>query len=197
MIANKNGITLMELLAYIAIVGIVVTLLTGTMIYAIRSHDEVNGQGALNMEANYIMSNLMTQANAFNPEYVTSCGTNCIELVIDKERIIDYDTGVLKEIPIDERVQIRIDEATKSIYIGNMKLNRDQYAVEVYQKDANGNYVLDQNGEYIPNIQFECDSEYVDICQTFILKIRLAIYKINDNGEKISKTTVYENRFSF
>jgi len=198
MIHNKKGITLMELLAYLAIISIVVVLLTSTMTYAIKTYDKVSGQGALNTEANFIMSNLMTQTNAFNPEYIQSCGVNCVELVVEKEWKIDLDTGILVQEAIDKRIKFRIDETTKSIYIGTMKLNHDDYAVELFEVDANGNYVFDQFGTKIPNINFDCnDKTYIGICQKFVLKIRLSIYKINNDGERISKTTVYESRFSF
>ncbi|QVK19179.1 hypothetical protein KHQ81_05625 [Mycoplasmatota bacterium] len=192
----------MELLAYLAIISIVVVLLTGTMTFAIRSYDKVSGQGALNSQANFIMSNLMTQANAFNPEYIESCSDvkNCFDLVVEKEWKIDFDTGLLVEQPVDKRIRIRIDENTKSIYIGDMKLNSDNYAVEFFEIDANGDYVLDAHGDKIPYdyINFDCnDPNYIGICQKFVLKIRLAIYKINAEGKKVSKTIVYENRFSF
>ncbi len=192
---NKKGVTLFELLAYLALVGIVVVLLTGTMSVAVRSYDAVNGQGALNTEAVNIMSLLMTEANAFNPEYATSCGVdvagnpilNCVELVKDTIRQINYDTGIMEEVPSNiPPVQIKIDE-NNNIFIGNMQLNDKNYKVELFSYE-NVN---------TPNISFDCsDINKTNACQKFVLNIRLAIYRINSNGDIISNVAVYENRFS-
>jgi Tfp pilus assembly protein PilE len=187
---NKKGITLMELLAYLALVGIVVTLLTGTFSYALQAYDRINGQGAVVSEANFIMSNLITQTNAVNPAYVKSCGENCIELVIDKERKIDPELGIIVEDNVNKIVRIRIDdlnteddELVGNIYIANMQLNNSSFGVDVAES----------------SISFECyDDDFDNSCQKSVLSIKLAISKINKNGERISDHNfIFENRFTF
>lgn len=196
----------MELLAYLTIVSIVIVLLTSTLTFAVKSYDKINGQGAIYTEANYIMSTLISQVNAFNPEFIRSCKVdgndieNCIELVIDKKRIINPDLGIIEEVPPtesgDKVVRIRIDDVEDddkiyNIYIGNMKINNSNYAIEGF------NIVKIDGEENIEqNLTYDCNEENIDICQNFTLSIRLSIYKINRNGERISKTFTFQNRFS-
>ena len=188
MINNKQGITLMELLAYLTLVGIVTVLLTGTMSYAVKSYDLVNGQGAIYTEANYMMSNLITQANAFNPDYIKSCGTNCIELVLEKEKVIDPDLGLIVEVPVNKSIQIKIEE--NNLYIGNMKLNNNDYGVLSNSENL-------ENSE-ISYACYDVDREFNTICQKFVLSFKLSIVRVNSDGAILSKKPyVFENRFSF
>ncbi len=172
MIKNNKGVTLTELLAYIAIIGVVVTLLTGTLTFAIRTHDQINGQGALDSEASVIMSTLMNLVNNFDAEFVQTCEDEdnkvCLDLVNEKEWIIN-EYGLMEEVIIDKHLVLKITEG--KIYVNNMQLNNDDYYVE---------------GTINPD-----ESDH------FIIKIRLAIYRINKNGDKISKTTVYESHITY
>ncbi len=200
MIKNKKGITLMELLAYLSIVSIVVVLLTSTLTYAVKSYDKVNGEGAIYIEANYIMNTLISQVNAFNPDFARSCKVddvkieNCIELVIDRIRVINPYLGIIEEIPPSESgekiVKIRIEN--NNIFIKNMQLNNKSYAVERFN-------IVNINGDNVekPNLSYDCNDGSIDICQNFTLSIRLSIYKINKNGDKTSNIYAFENRFSF
>ncbi|HEY8365180.1 MAG TPA: prepilin-type N-terminal cleavage/methylation domain-containing protein [Haloplasmataceae bacterium] len=191
MIKNKQGITLMEVIAYIAIIGIVVTLLTNTMILAIKSHDNVKGQGALDTEASIIMSSLINRINSFSPEYIISClnddVTYCVELVDKKEWIIDED-GLLKEENVDKRLRIVIDR-NNNLYINNyqhnvllnsLKLNSDNFYVDSLRSQ----------------IYYECNIENPEYCQQFTLVVKLSLYKENANGKQ-SKHSEYLNRLSF
>lgn len=185
---NKRGVTLIELLAYISIVSIVALLITSTFSYVVRSYNNINGEGAIITEANFIMSNIITKANSFNPDYIRYCGDNCVELVIEKEKVIDPDIGVIVEVPVNKTVVIKMEN--NNIYIDNLKLNKQGFGVP-------SNSTTLENGE----ISFQCydnNKDYSGICQKFVLHIKLAIVKVNNNEAIISKKSyIFENRFSF
>jgi type II secretory pathway pseudopilin PulG len=189
MVINKKGITLTELLAYLAIIGVVAALLTGTLVFAIRTYDRVQGQGALDNEASNIMSNILNTLNNTSADYITYCPQNdsgnyaCVDLVNETEWTIDSELGIIVEENVDEHTIIKIENGI--IYLNQQPLNNSNYYVEALDID-------------LPNLQYECrDVSSGNVCYHFVLKIRLSIYRINENGEKISKTAVYENRFSF
>lgn len=186
MVKNNQGITLTELLSYLAIIGIVAILLTTTLIYALRTYDQVKGQGALNNEASNIMTKLLHELNKINVDYIERCDEGedyvCVVLVNETEKQIN-DLGIIEEVLVNEQTIIKIE--TGNIYVNNTKLNNDNYYVKAFEI---------KNGSKIPNITYEDNAEK---SYDFILKIRLEIYEINKKGEKISRSTVYENRFSF
>ena len=190
MVNNKKGITLTEVLAYLAIIGIVAILLTSTIIYALRTYDQVKGQGALNTQASNIMTRLLNELNNIEVDYIQRCDINedniCVDLVNEKKLQIN-EFGIIEEKPIDEHTFIIIDSG--NIYINNLRLNDENYFVESFTM---------KNGEYYPNINYEYNGlDLEEKSYEFILKIRLVIYQVNKNGEKISHPTIYENRFSY
>src|SRR5690554_1304520 len=109
MVNNKKGITLTEVLAYLAIIGIVAILLTSTIIYALRTYDQVKGQGALNTQASNIMTRLLNELNNIEVDYIQRCDINedniCVDLVNEKKLQIN-EFGIIEEKPIDEHTFI-------------------------------------------------------------------------------------------
>lgn len=190
MVKNKKGLTLTELLAYLAIMGIVAIILASTLSYAIRTYNHVKGKGALNTEASNIMTKLLTELNSLSIDYIEKCDDNdenvCVNLVNEKEWRIN-ELGIIEDYIVNEKITLKINDG--NIYLNNTKLNSDNYYVEAFEI---------KNNEKIPNISYESNSLVSsDRSYDFILNIRLVIYQINKNGDKISSPAVFENRFNY
>ncbi|NLC95804.1 MAG: type II secretion system protein [Bacilli bacterium] len=199
MIKNKKGVTLMELLAYITLIGIIGTLLTGTFILGIRSYDRVNGQGALDQEANFINSILYSAIQSFQPQYIRYCDrgnefSNCVELVVDTVWEIDENTGILVQKPVpseDRYLRIWINPEDNGLYLNNTKINNDGYQV-IYHKIIDGEVDESQVDSYI---SYNCNIIGGETCQKFTLRIRLALKA--DKPRYKSRIIVYESRFAY
>lgn len=190
MVKNQKGVTLTELLAYLAIMGIVAIILSSTLTYAVRTYNHVKGRGALNTEASNIMTKILTELNSLSIDYIEKCDNDeenvCVNLVNEKEWRIN-ELGIIEEYIINEKTTLKINNG--NIYLNDVKLNNENYYVEAYDI---------KNNEKIPNISYECNSLVIsDRSYDFILNIRLIIYQINKNGEKISYPAVFENRFNY
>lgn len=198
MIKQKHGVTLMELLAYITLIGIIGTLLTGTFILGIRTYDRVNGEGALDQEANSISTILYSAVQSFQPQYIRYCDngneySNCVELVIDTVWKIDETTGILVQQEVDEKdkyLRIWINPEDNGLYINSTRINNEGYQV-IYHKIVNGQVDENEKDSYI---SYECNIG-ADTCQKFTLRIRLALKA--EKPRYRSRILIYESRFAY
>jgi hypothetical protein len=206
---NKKGVTLIELIGYLALVGIIVALFGGLMGYVVQTYDKINGEGALNNEANFIMSQVITKTSRFQPQYARLCTVwdevnevnveieNCIELVIDKENVFNPLIWTIETVDVDLLYTLKLEG--QNLYIDRLKVNGPQFALVVDSKLDEAGVKLYRESEvsyFCPDII----STVTFTCQKPIIYIKLVIVRVDAEGRITTKPgdeRVYENRFSY
>ncbi len=88
---NERGLTLVELLAVLVILGVIMTLLGSVLVNGMKASDRSATNQRLQQEANYI-------AEAIRKEYLELDNTNKIRLTIDNDnRILKLDEKTISE----------------------------------------------------------------------------------------------------
>lgn len=178
---NKKGLSLIELLGYIALIGLALSLLGNIFFQLIRNYDAINGRGAIQNEANNILFVIMNSSNTFTPDYVRYCDDEmqpCIELV--KQVDIAIRDGFVEYVNVE---QTRILELRESgdLYLGGLKLNGPEFKID-YEKS---------------NISYQCGQEAgIGVCNEPIITIDLWIYRINSKGEAKTEPIQYFNQIT-
>jgi Tfp pilus assembly protein FimT len=180
---NKRGVTLIELLAYTALIGVVVSLFGGLMRNVALSYDRINGQGAIMNQANNIMNHIVTKTNAIELEYAAECPLEeapektCI-ILAPKDTITISDSGIIEYVSNTEVTKIYFKD--NNIYINQVKLNNHNFGIDPKKS----------------KIEFLCPENAISGgCQRPIIQIELAIGRINQKGELVDPI-IYNNRFT-
>jgi hypothetical protein len=186
-VLNKKGVTMIELVAYTALIGIVVTLFGSLMRYVTISYDRINGQGAVTNEANNIMSLIMTHTNTIKPDYAIDCSEagdfSCIALV-NKDDIQINEYGIIEYIENTKTNQIYIKD--QHLYINQMQITNGKFRIDTIDNES--------------TIQIECAESSSDIsgaCQKPVIFFKLWIVRVRDNGEYASNPKEFISRISF
>ena len=105
---NKKGVSMVELIAYVALYGVVMSLLASLVFVIIQSARKVNGQAILNRGATIMYTEILSQTISLNPDTVsdvvktTSDGKDTISVAFEK-RFFYNDEGEKK--PISESTE--------------------------------------------------------------------------------------------
>ncbi|HEY8435563.1 MAG TPA: hypothetical protein VIK63_00710 [Haloplasmataceae bacterium] len=182
---NKKGITLMELLGYIALIGLALMFISNLFIQLLRNYDEINGRGALQDQANRILTVIMTSANTFDADFVRDCAnetTPCIAFV--KQQEFKMKDGILIQDKI-ETIRILRISAEGDIYLGDMKLNDEGFKLDLTKS----------------SIEYECHNQSVSgVCANPIITIDLWLYRIHPNDPErkpLTESVQYRNTIIF
>lgn len=174
---SNKGLSLIELLAYISLIGMIVGLTSGLLSNVYKSYDRINGQGAIINEGNSIISTLFNYLNNVEAQYVSYCpdteiGT-CITIT-HKPKII-VNNGVIEYQDTGETTTIRIVD--QDLYINQIKINHrfklTSATIEIHP-------TLDSiTGTY----------------QNPIIEMDFKIATVSKNGEVRRESKLYTNRF--
>ncbi|ERJ13806.1 pilus assembly FimT family protein [Haloplasma contractile] len=208
---TNSGFSLMELLAYIAIVGLVIILLTATFTFVIKTYTDINIKGRVYTEANYIMSSILSATNSFDADYVRTCednSYNCIELVKEDELIIDAESGVIKDKKVNETLIIQLKQHEGSdgydLFINNTKINSDAFLLKVDPNQTDPHDLDPESREddaytYIHiNSCFDKNQTINNdngICQDAVIEIKLSIFRVNQTHNEVPYRFI--NRITF
>jgi hypothetical protein len=186
-VLNKKGITMIELVAYTALIGIVVTLFGSLLRYVTISYDRINGQGAITNEANNIMSLIMTHTNTLKPDYAFDCsesGVNSCVALVNKDDITINEYGIIEYVENTKTNQIYIKD--QQLYINQMQITNDKFRIDTIDHES--------------TIQIECAESSSDIsgaCQKPVISFNLWIVRVRNNGDYASEPKEYISRISF
>lgn len=171
---------MIELLAYTALIGIVVTLFGGLLRFVFISYDRINGDGAITNEANKIMGLVMSKNDTSRFDYVTECDVKsdqCIK-IIHSDEIQLSDEGIIEFIDTEETTIIMIENQ-------NIKIN------DVILND--GNFRLTDDS----TISFECPDSVSVGCQYPVITLIFSLVRVDSSGEALIDPVEFRNRFTF
>lgn len=183
---NKRGMTIIELLAYTALIGVVFGLFSGILRQISKSYDDINGQGAIISEANDIMRLIMATSKTFTPDFVSVCeddaaGLLCIE-VIQQNEITISEKGLIIYKPLEEQIHKRLEIKDQNIYLDGLQLNKGQFKIDMEKSSITLSCV-------------NADGIYLGYCQQAIIHLDLWIGRVNKDGT-IPKSIQFKSEIS-
>lgn len=77
---KKKGVTLIEMLGAVIIMGLMTTLIAGAIVLFNNASEKITIQSRANFEGNLLVRNIEKKLDAAYPTQFSACGTNCIVL---------------------------------------------------------------------------------------------------------------------
>ncbi|WP_010195871.1 type II secretion system protein [Bacillus sp. m3-13] len=182
---KEDGVTLFELLAVLAISGIVLSTVYGVFITGINLYKKIGIESQMKEEADYILANVLNEFYAFSPD----------DLVFerDQEKLSLYNKNELalnnkdfvtsKENDIDkvQKVVLQLvdnDDAGKDIILNTHTLVEDTLLERSVQIN-NDNYLIkavkDEEGAELPIFDFQCTNLEKSSCKGGIITFRFIL----------------------
>ncbi|NMH72836.1 prepilin-type N-terminal cleavage/methylation domain-containing protein [Bacillus sp. RO2] len=207
---QEDGVTLFELLAVLAISGIVLSTVYGVFITGINLYKKIGIESQLKEEADYIVANVLNEFYAFSPDDVVfDENTKEISLFRKTELQLsnkDFVTSTEKDSANIQKVELQLvdnslsgkdilltttllvdDEMTER----SVKLNNDKYHIKA---------VKDEKGAELPIFDFQCTSLEKSSCKggiiTFQFSLSHEIYSNEKNRLYVEPIEFY-NKFGY
>jgi prepilin-type N-terminal cleavage/methylation domain-containing protein len=157
---NAKGISLVELLAAIAISSIILASIYGVFLSGLNAYKRINIENQLRSEADYIVAAIMNKLYEFAPDGIAMDKTTNaqIEFVSDKQKVIDPSLGMVKEQKtIPETLTVALQDG--AIAVDGKQLHSDRLKI-----------VADQS-----KFSYSCAKQEENICRSGVVTIMLAV----------------------
>lgn len=154
---NKKGLTIIELLAALIILGLVASLV-GLLISSFQNaNTSINDEGKANIEATLLIANVRNDLNEFNPTNYRECTSDsCI--ILEKHFAYTYsevDASIILDV-YDPPLEYRLEFLNS-----NLLLNGDIYDLEYFTlgDDFSITFSVNANNDVTIHIDFSLVSE--------------------------------------
>ncbi len=191
---KENGFTMVELLAVLVLMGIVLGLISTTIIYGVKSFRAVSVENILREEADIVMSAVITELYAFSPDRIyvyTDEKTGASGIKLKRAQ-------ALKGQPLEETIAIRGGQLQiQPTILAKEDNDSTGTPVDVAAAAAkSGAYQATRvNASLISgsSIFVEC-SNYAQNCDTGLINIKLVLQQ---QGADRNSAVTLESRFGF
>ncbi|CAM4395068.1 pilus assembly FimT family protein [Saccharibacillus endophyticus] len=181
---REEGVTLIELLAVLSLMGIILGVISTTIFFGFRSYDQVAVENRIREEGDVLMSSIITELYAFAPDrvYALPNGTGFEMYHVDE--LGTQQAGDKVTIVISPQGQLEIQKANV--------LNAENPPVDPYQatRISNGSIV---SGLSSITVEGETAGGF-DYYTTGLINIKLALRLGSDSGQSQLQL---ESRFGF
>ncbi|KAA0549229.1 prepilin-type N-terminal cleavage/methylation domain-containing protein [Bacillus sp. BGMRC 2118] len=102
---DEKGVTLVELLAALAISTLVMTTIYGVYLTGVKAYKVIGVEGQIRDEADYVVSRIMSSIYDLSPDTIKPCPgeVNCFELINDNRLVVSKnDNQLVEEVEKDE-----------------------------------------------------------------------------------------------
>lgn len=156
---NAKGISLVELLAAIAISSIIIASIYGVFLSGLNAYKRINIENQLRSEADYIVAAMMNRLYEFAPDGIEMDKTTKTQIEFVKDKDIDISLGMFKKLPPNrlERFALALQDGT--ITAGEEQLKPDRLKI-----------VMDKS-----EFSYSCAKQEGNICRGGVVTIRLAV----------------------
>ena len=164
---TKKGTSLVELIAYIALYGVVMSLLASLVFVLVTTARKVNRQAILNRGITTLYNEFLSKAISLDPDSVSPVTTsedgNTISITLQKFWKYDDDGNKVKILPTDTEYADKVTKVTFSYTKG-------QKIVKIYNVTASGTEInTDVDLEYNMFITSTKDETDNDISKVFTI----------------------------
>ena len=87
---NKKGMSMPELIAYVALYGVVMSLLASLVFVIVSAARKVNAQSIMNRGATLLYTEILSQTVSLNPDSVTGPTINGDTISITFEKVLAF-----------------------------------------------------------------------------------------------------------
>ncbi|MCM3619323.1 prepilin-type N-terminal cleavage/methylation domain-containing protein [Sutcliffiella horikoshii] len=173
---KEDGVTLFELLAVLAISGIVLSTVYGVFITGINLYKKIGIESQLKEEADYILANVLNELYSFSPDDVIYIPERSELTLIKKNELVvdskDFVTTTEKE---NTKVQKAILQLVDNPSLDGKRLLLTTHSLfedEIVERSAQINSekyhirpVKDDTGTELPIIDFQCTNREKSSCK--------------------------------
>ncbi|MGF7049508.1 prepilin-type N-terminal cleavage/methylation domain-containing protein [Paenibacillus sp. DS2015] len=186
---DEEGLTLVELIATLALVSIMAGIISSTLIFGFRSYDKITIENSLREEADIVMSSIITELYTFVPDRIRPWN----DIDLDEGIILERDSVTSPSIKEWESIRIMDDG---SIRIG--KINRLESPTLVYEEEEDSSDNTDPRtmiqAEVKPESYVSLECRRLTSCESGLIKIKLVLSRSYDGREY---DLAMESKFGF
>lgn len=154
---NKKGVTLIELLAALVIMGIVASLVGLLLSSFQNANSTINEEGKANIESTLLIAEIHNELNDFNPTNYRECvSTNCI--ILEKHFAYDYsneNTSIILE-TYDPPLEYSLEFIGEDLFLNGVVYELEYFT---FGNDFSISAVTSTNDKVIISIDFSLVSE--------------------------------------